>query len=278
MINKTILVPIDFSKPSKKALEIAAKLAKKIDAKLLIMNAWQQKTELSNSAEHKDLQAKIKEAEENSRDKFAALKESMQLLKEVDQTFVVRHAFPQDAIISMTSIYDIDLIIMGTSGAKSSKGVLIGNNSYAIAKNVKCPVLVIPKDTDISRIFTSIGLAGDYKKTPSRETFRILTQIAMAYNADIHVVHVSKSPVINPDEITEAKKLDRYLKELNHNFSFKFDTDLDEGLNEHIEEKKIGLLALVKKRKESVDHIFSCSNTEKYSNLCKVPFLILNTT
>jgi len=276
MTNKTILVPIDFSKASIKALEIGTKLAKKIGAKLLIMNACQQKAGSLKSIEGTDLQELVKEAERNSREKFEAIMESMLMLKEVDHTFVVRHAFPQNAIISMTLVYDIDLIVMGTKGVKNSNGILLGNNSYAIARNVKCPVLVIPKGIDTSKIFTSIGLAGDYKKIPSKETFRILTQIAMAYNADIHVVHVSQSPVINPEEITEAKKLDRYLKELNHNFSFKFDTDLDEGLNDHIEEKKIGLLALVKKRKESVDHIFNCSNPKKYTNLCKVPFLILN--
>jgi nucleotide-binding universal stress UspA family protein len=271
MTDKTILVPIDFSEPSKKALEIAAKLAKKISAKLLIVNASLQKGGPSNNLEDKDLQVKIKEAEQNSREKFETLKESIQLLKEVDHTFIVRYAFLQEAIISMTSEYDIDLIIMGTNE------VLIGNNSYAIAREVNCPVLVIPHGADVSKIFTNIGLAGDYKKIPSKETFQILTQIARVYNADIHVVHVSQSPAINPKEIEEAKKLDRYFKELNHDFSFKFDTDLDDGLNKHIEEKKIGLLAIVKRRKESVDHVFNCSNTEKYTNLCKIPFLILNT-
>lgn len=277
MNKKTILVPIDFSKTSKKALEIAAKLAKKIEAKLLIMNAFQEEVVSSESKDAMHYQSLIKKAESNSYAKFEAIKDSMLLLKEVDHTFVSRQAFPQDAIISLTRIYDIDLIVMGTKRPAKSKGVLVGNNSYAIAKNVKCPVLVIPDGSDTSKIFTNIGLAGDYKKTPSRETFGILTQIATAYGADIHVVHVSQSPVIDPEEISEAKKLDRYLKELNHNFSFKYDTELDEGLNEHIKEKQIGLLALVKKRKESVDHIFNCSDTEKYTNLCNVPFLILNT-
>lgn len=276
MYKKTILVPIDFSKASKKALETAAKLAKRIDAKLLIMNACQQKVAFTNSGDSKDSHDLIKVAENDARKNFKALQESIPMLKDVDHSFVIRHAFPQDAIISMTLMYTIDLIIIGTKGARKLKGILVGNNTYSITKNVKCPVLAIPEGADTSKIFTNIGLAGDYQKTASKETFGILTQIATAYNSDIHVVHVSKSPSIKPQEITEAKKLDRYFKDLNHNFSFKLDSELDEGLNAHIQEKHIDLLALVKKRKESVDHIFNCTNTEKYANLCKVPFLILN--
>jgi len=276
MYKKTILVPIDFSKASKKALETGLKLAKKIDAKLLIMNACQQKVAFSNSDEAKDSHDLVKESENDARKKFEALKESIPMLKEVDHSFVTRQAFPQDAIISMTLMYTIDLIIIGTKGARKLKGILVGNNTYSVSKNVKCPVLAIPEGADTSKIFKNIGLAGDYQKTASKETFGILTQIASAYNSDIHVVHVSKSPTINPHEISEAKKLDRYFKDLNHDFSFKLDTELDEGLNDHIKEKHIDLLALVKKKKESVDHIFNCTNTDKYANLCKVPFLILN--
>ncbi len=275
MNKRTILVPIDFSKASIKALEIALKLAKKIDAELLIMNACQEKVDRADS-DTKNSHDLIKEAENKAHEKFKALKKSIMALEEVEHTFEVRHAFPQDAIISMTLINSIDLIIIGTKETKKLKGILVGNNTYSIAKNVKCPVLAIPEGADTSKLFTNIGLAGDYRKTASKETFGILTQIAMAYNADIHVVHVSQSPKINAEEVSEAKKLDRYFKDLNHNFSYKLDTDLDEGLNEHIKERQIDLLALVKKRKESVDHIFNCKDTEKYSNLCKVPFLILN--
>jgi nucleotide-binding universal stress UspA family protein len=278
MTKKTILVPIDFSKASIKALEVAVKLAKKIDAQLLILNVCKERINLSNSDGNIDSHNLTKEAELNAHKKFEAMKESIIALDEIDHEFIVRHAFPQDAIISMTLMYFIDLIIIGTKGPRKSNGILEGSNTYVIAKNVKCPVLAIPEGADTSNLFRNIGLAGDYKKTAPKETFEILTQIAMAYGSDIHVVHVSQSPEITQQEINEAKKLDRYFKDLYHNFTYKIDTELDEGLNEHIQEKHIDLLALVKKRKESVDHIFNCTNTEKYTNLCKIPFLILNST
>ncbi len=275
MTSKTILVPIDLKITSIKGLELAAMLAHKINVKIFILYALQMA--LPDSGSSTDSQDLIKEAEKDAYDEFELLKKSINLLDEVDHNFLVLHAFAQDAIISITNKQTIDLIVMGTKASNRLEGILIGNNTFAITKNVKCPVLVIPEGVDTNRLFKNIGLAGDYKETASKNAFEILITIATAFNSCIHIVHMSEIPSFNPNETEEAKKLDRYLHGLNHRFVFKLNKDLDEVLNEFIEENEIDLLALVNKRKDSVDHIFQSKSIKKRASLAKVPFLILNT-
>jgi nucleotide-binding universal stress UspA family protein len=277
MTTKTILVPIDFKKPSLKGLELATMLAQKINARIFIMHALQNQEISPKSGSSTDSEDVIKKAEKDAYDEFELLKKSMNSLHEVEHTFVVLHAFAQEGIISMTNSQTIDLIVMGTKASNRLKGILIGNNTFSITKNVKCPVLAVPDGADTKRLFKNIGLAGDYKETASKNAFEIMLNIATAFNSHIHVVHMSEIPSFNPTETEEAKKLDRYLHGLNHRFVFKLNKDLDEGLNEFIGENEIDLLTLVNKRKDSLDHIFQLNSIEKRTNLAKVPFLILNT-
>ncbi len=278
MIQRKIIVPIDFSGCSIKALEIAAKLAIKINARLIIMNACQKPVayaDASLTAYSRDL---IKEAEGNAKRAFLSVKEAIKELADLEYTFEVKHAFAQDAIISLTLMENIDLIVMGTTGASGFKGILLGSNTYTVAKNIKCPILAIPESAETGNFFKNIVLAGDYENTASKDTFEMLNEIAIASNAEVHVLHVSEDPVIQSDETKEAQKLDRYLKRTKHSFHFKLNKHVDEGINEYIEENSIDLLTLVVKKHSLLDRIFKASTTKKMAYHSKVPLLILHST
>lgn len=276
MIQIKVLVPIDFSGCSIKALEVAAKLAKKINAKLIILNACEKSVayvDTSATAYSRDLR---KEAESNAKSSFESIEKSIEALQEVEHTFTVIHAFAKEAILSLALKEDIELIVMGTTGASGIKGVLFGSNTHAIVKNVVCPVMIIPEEAETGKFFKNIALAGDYQHTASKETFELLIYLAKSLNAQIHVLHVSEIPVIKAGESEEAQKLDRYFKNIQHSFHFKLDSNVDEGLDEYVEDNGIDLLTLVAKKHRLLDRIFKESITKKMTNHSKVPLLILH--
>lgn len=274
-INK-ILTPTDFSGCSINALKVAARLANEWGAKLIITNACQKPVAYSDTSVLSHSRNLIKEAEANANMAFERVLESVTELEGVDYHFEVKHAFPQDAIISQVLMEEIDLVVMGTTGASGFRGILMGSNTYTVAKNVKCPVLAIPEKAATTSTFRKIVLAKDYNSTASKDTFAVLIELARIFNAEIHVLHVSEKMTIDPKEAEEAKKLDTYLKGLKHSFHFELDDHIDEGINKYIEEHSIELLTLVAKKHHLLDKIFKGSMTRKMAYHSKVPFLILH--
>jgi len=254
---------------------MAAQLAKKINASLIILNACQNPVAYADTTVTADYKGSIRDAKSNAKKAFESVKESIAALRDIKYTFQVKYAFAQDAIISLTLMEHIDLIVMGTTGASGFKGILLGSNTYSVTKNVKCPVLAIPEAAVTGKFFKNIVLAGDYQNTASKDTFEILTEIAKASSAEIHVLHVSETPVIKSGETEQAQKLDRYFKGLKHSFHFKLDKHIDEGINEYIEENSIDLLTLVAKKQSLLDRIFKGSTTRKMAYHSRIPLLIL---
>lgn len=276
MTPKKILVPIDFSGCSVKALELAIELAEKVNAKLIILNACQKPVSYADASVTAYSRNMIREAEDNSKRAFEHMAASMKPLKNIDYTFQVKHAFPQDAIISMTLMDSIDLIVMGTTGASGFKGILLGSNTYTVAKNVKCPVLAIPEKAESGKSFKNIALANDYRDTASKKTYEALIEIARVSGAEIHVLHISQSPKIEAAETKEAQKLHRYFKGLKLSFHFKPDKNIDHGINEYIEENSVDLLTLIAKKHSLLDRIFKGSVTKKMAYHSKTLLLILH--
>ncbi|WP_420386758.1 universal stress protein [Roseivirga sp.] len=273
---RKILVPIDFSACSLKALNEAVRLARAWNARLIIMNACQKPAAYSDASVTAYSRDLIREAESNAQLAFDRISESVTDLSHTDYTFVVKHAFPQDAIISLAIMEEVDLLVMGTTGASGFKGRLMGSNTYKVSKNVECPVLAIPEKAEPGKGFREIALAGDYKDTDTKEVFNLLTELVKFDKAVIHVLHISDVPSINEEESTEAKILNRYLKGLRHYFHFRLDDEIDQGINEFIAEKDIDLLTLVARKHKLLDRIFNSSVTRKMAYHARVPLLILH--
>lgn len=273
---KKILIPIDFSACSVKALKVAAQLAADWKAKLVVMNACQKPVAYSDASVTAYSRDLIREAESNARMAFERVSESVKELKGLKHTFVVKHAFPQDAIISLAIMEEVDLVVMGTTGASGIKGILMGSNTYTVAKNVECPLLAIPENAEPGKGFKKVALAGDYKETASKETFSLLTELVKLYQAEIHVLHISEVPSIDRQEGAEAQILDRYFKRIRHYFHFKLDDDIDEGISKYIEENHIDLLTLVARKHKLLDRLFKGSTTRRMAYHSKIPFLILH--
>lgn len=276
MSQKKILAPIDFSDCSIKALKIAIQIAKTIDAQLIIMNACQNRQTFGNISRVEYAKDFIAGSEADIRKAYSELEETLLELRNVEHDFIIKHAYAQDAIITMTLTNEIYLIVMGTTGASGFKGILFGSNTNTVIRNVKCPVLSIPEKASDNWRFRKIALAGDYQNTSSMSTFKVLMDLAEILDSEVHILHVSDTAVIDPNEAEEAKKLKRYFKKIPHSFHFKLDAHIDDGINKYVEENAIDLLAMVSKKHHLLDRIFKGSMTQRMAFHSKTPLLILH--
>jgi nucleotide-binding universal stress UspA family protein len=139
MIFQKILVPLDGSEHSKRALEASIQLAKKFNSKIALLTVYSV-TELTPSPEFpamvigaaRDLGMKIlTEAEAKVKS------EKIEVETELAQGNAVKR------IVKKSKDGKFDLIVMGARGLSTIKKIFIGSVSEGVIKKAPCPVLIV---------------------------------------------------------------------------------------------------------------------------------------
>lgn len=136
---KLILAALDGSKYSFKALDYACELAEKHGAKLLMLHAYRSTSDLRGTEGFNRLVAKRKQAGE------AVMEEAR--CRVAGASFEIEEDLLEgpgaDAVIRVATFRNADLIVMGTRGMGSFKGLLFGSVSTKVAHHAPCSVLVV---------------------------------------------------------------------------------------------------------------------------------------
>lgn len=137
---KNILVPIDFSDCSKKALFYALPYAKEFGAQVTLLYVAQFHYAASewDSAEMPVLEDQhIKRAKN----------ELLKLVKELPDSIKTRTAVvsgkPFQEIVATAKALNSDLIIIGTHGAMNLQHAYLGSTAERVARFADCPVLIV---------------------------------------------------------------------------------------------------------------------------------------
>lgn len=121
------------------------------------------------------------------------------LLQRVKKDFVnEKHSFRTissfsllvDEVVESITTYDIDLVIMGTTGATGMEEVFMGSNAVRVIKSVKdCPVLAIPQNFEFEKP-TEIAFATDFTRFYTKSELKPLVELAAIFDATVRIVHV----------------------------------------------------------------------------------------
>jgi len=138
----TILVPVDFSDHSQRALDEAIGLAKNFGAELHLLHCYQiHPTAIApygivvpETFEHDIRMAALQRLSEWHE------KASAQGVRV--QEHITAH-FPSDEIAAMAEKLGVDLIVMGTRGLTGFKHVLLGSVAERTIRIAPCPVLTV---------------------------------------------------------------------------------------------------------------------------------------
>jgi universal stress protein A len=138
---KSILVPIDFSKTSQKALEYAVPLAKQFGAKITMLHVIEPapySVDLTYLPMGEDFPIKSLEKELNALAKNTI---EPQLLKEV----IVRVGTAFEVITNVACDCKADVIVITTHGHTGLKHMFMGSTAERVVRHAPCPVFVVRK-------------------------------------------------------------------------------------------------------------------------------------
>lgn len=191
---KKILCPTDFTDTADNAIVYAAKLAKKINAGLTLINV-QVLSELTveQAVWGKDMNVQAAQARLESQS------------EEVTKVFKIPCGFDvETATLSLSHVISnralaYDLIVMGTEGTSTISQFFTGTHTYNVIRETQVPVLLVPTEAGYSEI-KEIVFAFDYlhfKQLPLVQ----LMKFHHAVDSKLTILQVMKTPYEREAEV-----------------------------------------------------------------------------
>lgn len=206
---KKILVPIDLSKGSEKALDYAMNLSDRYAAQVQIMHVLKNNRQNGNSNSITNRQTILAEREQY----FKKLVDRFQLNQRINYIFAKGSINKE--IRKRARNEKIDLIIMDTEGISNFSKSWKGSNTFRVSFRSSCPVVTIRngfQSKEITRIVLPITAL-----RASRQKIPFTTKLAASLGAEIHIVDVrstQRTDIINKVE-AYAKQAKKYIESKN---------------------------------------------------------------
>jgi len=201
---QNILVPIDGSRFSLQAEEIAADIAKKFNSKATllhvvpheIMHPPKEYYQQVPDSVRKDIEGffvqKGKQALGEAKALFVGEK------VQVD-TILEEFADPPETIVDVAKEKKSNLVVIGNRGASEVESFTLGGVAEKVSRHAECPVLIVKKGTLISKILVAIDGSKHAQKALDHAV-----QLAQKYNATLTLLHVAQTRL--PHIKTETAK------------------------------------------------------------------------
>ncbi|WP_162052953.1 universal stress protein [Pontibacter pamirensis] len=264
----TLLVPVDFSENSLRALHYAVDLAAQSDTEVVVMHSFEKKSIVPGFNSGKPLESKTV-----AQQKLDSLLANMDT-RQVPVQAIIREGDAVGEINNAIEEFAVTLVVMGTGGAKNFKEKVFGTTTEAIAKLGLCPVLAIPEGATIGDI-QNIVYAADFENGDQVTAMQLL-QLKELMNASLTFLHVkseSQPDYIDDEYIKES--LVRQFPDAELNFVELQNKDIAEGITNYVRENKASLLAFTVLHREFWDKLFHSSVTSKLLQNLKLPMLAL---
>ena len=137
---KTVLVPVDFSEPSRKALDCGIGVAVRLSAKLVVAHIVPESDLLAAFPVESSVM-ETKQREEALHAIQALVPE--QLVKQLDLKIIVRTGRVEEDLLKIVNEQSVDLIVMGSHGRRLFRRWFLGSVAEHLLRQVPVPILTM---------------------------------------------------------------------------------------------------------------------------------------
>ncbi|WP_255067944.1 universal stress protein [Lacihabitans sp. LS3-19] len=266
---KKILVPTDFSPIAKNALDVAADIAKKNNAKIVLLNVKMYPT--SDVASYYSLYGasgvSINDAWQEILEKAKdEMKHEIVHYKDVKIQPLVEES--GEHFVGALLDHRADLIVMGSTGASGFKEFFSGSNSEEVVRMATCPVLVVKGDQNVfapKKVVFAVDLTHEEFIDKAMLTLNL-------EDAEVHFLHVDdgnrKINYLN----TELRMQNTAKKHGFENCKFEIlnADSIESGILEYASDVEADLIIMYTHGRKGFNHFFRGSIAEDVVNHSKV--------
>ena len=213
---KKIIVPTDFSENAWDALIYAIRLFDDIPCVFYILNTYQVSSSRVLNTMHKvrgtRMYHMLKEASEKALKKIEGYLNDNLLNDKHEYKIVSKSGAFISVLKNFVSKENIDLIIMGTTGASGVKEIFMGSNAVKVIKHINlCPVLSIPKSYEYQEL-EHVVFATDFKRHYNAIELTCLLELQLIHRFVINVIHIKKENTLNAIQQQNIEMLKQFFE------------------------------------------------------------------
>lgn len=266
-----IIAPTDFSDVSVNAVQYAADMAVNIDALLMLMHVNEYVYAYSDAGVVDGI------IDENNDGKLEDL--ARQLSERCGDKLQIKTYLPtgnfDDELMQVCYNLKPFAVVMGTHnelGALSR--FLLNSHSLNAARQLHCPVMIIPAHTQWKKP-AAICFASDLKDVYDIPAEQVNT-IRDTFNADLHIVHVSKNKMHVDRDAVAYLLIQPSLLLNDTKLHIIENTDMLQGLKTFVKEHEIDLVILQAKDYGIVGNLFHKSQSKRMILRPEIPLIVVH--
>ena len=269
---KSILVPTDFSKAAQNALDVAASLAIKSKAQVILLHVVEELEEGSFNVEGEtaaagDWEHKIFTTKMIQKAKQQLSKAANALIERgINVKQLLRVGSPYHGIQAIITEHKADLIVMGINGASRLEDILIGSTTEKVVRRSSCPVLSVnkkPVSLDFKSLVFACSLRNDELIIPP-----IVKDIQQMYGSTIHLVRVNTPGLFINDKITKTKLEDfaKFLKLKDYTTNIYNDISEEVGIINFADSVGADIISMWTHGRTGISHLINGSIAESVTS------------
>ena len=209
-----IVVPVDFSEFSNKAVEIAEKIAQKFNANITLAHVIITHPEEHYADDQKNYQALIQKRQTHVEQQFAIQFEEREAQSPPMNFVILRGLSPADCLQEFIINNDFDLVVLGTHGKSGFRHFVQGSVAEKLVQVSPIPVLTVHRSLETPRI-KRILVPVDFSSY-SQQALYFADTIAQKFEAKLVFLHVIEQeiyPTFYAEEIESVFEIDPSLNQ-----------------------------------------------------------------
>ena len=273
-----VLVPTDFSTNALKAITYDSKIAQKSGTHIYLLHVIEPTINLVSMQADSSSEEVVKERSE-------LLVISQKTLTGIfPDVKVIKHlsgGAPIASILNYAEKEEIDLIVMGTTGASGLKEFFMGSIAAGVIGKTKIPVLTVPVSYEMEEPDAILFATNQFEK--NKNILDKIVAISKLFFAAIHIV-VFKN--IDDDEVVDyiynEEQLNDYLRFLKETFpgvGFKGEVlegkDFEIAIDRYSNKNEVDVIAMVTYPKSFFEKVLRKSVTKKMAFHSTIPILAI---
>lgn len=265
-----IIVPIDFSDNSIKALEFALSLAPKKKGNITLVHVVEVVYDFASQASI-GLDALFTDGENLLKkilSKYSAA--------DVPMDYQILEGNPAISVARIAEEKNATLIVMGTQGASGIKKAFIGTTTVSLIREANCPVLVIPAQAKVAEI-KKVTLALEFANHEEKFIDWIV-DMSIRWELGLEILHVQSDE--NFKEELAIHGIEFYLQKKFPGLQTRIHTFYAEnasaGLDLYMQEHENIILVMCHEHRNLWDQIIKKSHSIQMAYHTHIPLLILS--
>lgn len=268
---KKLLVPTDFSEQAENALKVAVQISKKRDSEIFLLHSIELPVQYANARENSGIPEPLFYMK-LAKKQFQEFREKP-FIKDVLVHDLLGHNEIYEEIEEACENHNIDLVIMGSTGASGFKEMFVGSNTEKVVRTSSTPVLVI-KGRYPNFEIKDFVFATDFSDK-IRNAFAQAKEVANILGAKMHLLFVNTPADFKTSKESE-RMMENFVKEMdlaNYTLNVYNDVSVEKGILNFTKSIDAQLIGMATHGRKGISHFLNGSISEDMVNHANIPII-----